>query len=197
MLKIGLSGIAGCGKSSLILELKKILGIKYNIEILEDISNTNPFDDNKETNFISQFYYFSTQINEENKKSIGSPEILLCDKTILDQWIYWKKYLSKVGEGKHFSEKEQVLKTIYDYWLDSYDIIFFIRVDQSVLTSRETNNSLRDDFSNNENIESLYLKIIKKEKIKVIEIWNNKEIDETIHKLAEKIADKLEKNNEN
>ncbi len=197
MLKIGLSGIAGCGKSSLILELKKILGIKYNIELLEDISNTNPFDDNKETNFISQFYYFSTQINEENKKSISTPEILLCDKTILDQWIYWKRYLSKVGEGKHLSEKEQVLKTIYDYWLNSYDIIFFIRVDQSVLASRETNNLLRDNFSNNENIENLYLKIIKKENIKVVEIWNNKAIDETIHKLAEKIADKLEKNNEN
>ncbi len=193
MLKIGFAGIPGCGKTSLMEELKKVLGIKYNLEILEDISNRSPFDGDQETNFISQFYYFSTQINEENKKSINTPDILLCDKTIFDQWIYWKKYLLRVGDNKQLSEKNEVLRTIYDYWIKSYDIVFFIRVDPSVLETRKST-SIRNDFLKiADNIEALYLKTIKKEELKVIEIWNNKDIEETLYKLAEKISEKLEK----
>ncbi len=198
MLKIGFSGIPDSGKTSLMLELKKTIGIKYNIDIVDDISNKSPFDENKETNFISQFYYFSTQINEENKKSINSPELLFCDKTIFDQWIYWKKYLSKVGENKQLTKKNDVIRSIYDYWINTYDFIFFIRVDPSVMENRKIIHSLRDELPNNDsNIESLYIKTIKKEKPNIIEIWNNKDINETIYKLAGKISEKLESINEN
>ncbi len=193
MIKIGFSGIHGSGKTALIYELKKVLGIKYNIEILDDISNKSPFDDDKETNFISQFYYFTTQINEENKKALNSPEILLCDKSLFDQLIYWKKYLSKVGENKQMSEKDDVLRAIFDYWIKTYDLIFFLRVDQEVMETRKSSNQLRDEFVKpNGNSESLYLKAIKKEGIEVLEIWNNKSIDETLYKIAEKISEKLE-----
>jgi len=198
MIKVGVIGVPGSGKTTVIEELKKILGIKFNIEILEDISNKSPFDDNKETNFISQFYYFSTQINEENKFAINSPDILICDKTILDQWIYWNKYLIKVGKNEQLNEKDNILKIIYKYWINTYDIIFFMRIDSEVNRLRNDGKNLRDaNISNIEESEKLFLKTIKDDSIPVIELWNNKSIDEVVNKLAEKISEKLEIKDEN
>lgn len=197
MLKIGITGIPESGKTSLIVELKKILGIKFNIDILDDISNKSPFDENRDTNFISQFYYFSTQINEENKRTINNPDILICDKTIFDQWIYWKKYLSKVGENKELNDKNNILKTIYEYWINTYDIIFFIRIDSEVSKTRNNNNLRDTNAVELEDIENLFLRTIKKDNISVIEIWNNKSVDETVYKLAEKISEVLEIKDEN
>jgi deoxyadenosine/deoxycytidine kinase len=198
MLKIGIMGVAGSGKTTLVSELKKIFGIKFNIEILDDISNKSPFDDNNDTNFISQFYYFSTQINEENKRSINNPDILICDKTIFDRWIYWKKYLIKVGENKDLNDKDNILKTIFDYWINTYDLIFFIRVDKEIIKIRNEGNNLRDtDYDDFEDIENLFLKTVKKNNVLIAEIWNNKSVDETVYKLAEKISEKLDNKDEN
>ena len=96
MVKIAFSGVPHCGKTSILAEVKKILALKFRVAELEDLSARNPFDiEAPKAGFASQFFFMTTQINEENVRSQEHADALLCDRSVLDQWIYWRKSLGE------------------------------------------------------------------------------------------------------
>lgn len=190
MIKISFSGIKECGKTSLLSEVKKVLSLKYKVESIDKISQKNPFDEDKKSNFISQFYFLSTQINEENVKSIASPDILLCDGSVLDQWILWKKHTSQLELSDQIKEKNNVLKNLYEYWIKTYDLTFFIRTSMIEYEKRKIENELiKIDTNYLIKTEEIYTKTIEEDNLNVIEIWNNSSIDEGAQKIIRFITD--------
>jgi len=190
MIKISFSGITGCGKTSLLTEVKKILSLKYKVESIDKISQKSPFDEDKKSNFISQFYFLSNQINEENTKSIASPDILLCDESVLDQWILWKIHTSKIDISDQLKEKNNVLENLCKYWIKTYDLMFFIRTSFIEYEKRETQNDFRKiSIDYMQKTEEIYTKTIEENKLNVIEIWNNSSIDEGAQKITKFITD--------
>jgi len=190
MIKISFSGIKECGKTSLLSEVKKVLSLKYKVESIDKISQKNPFDEDKKSNFISQFYFLSTQINEENVKSIASPDILLCDGSVLDQWILWKKHTSQLELSDQIKEKNNVLKNLYEYWIKTYDLTFFIRTSMIEYEKRKIENELiKIDTNYLIKTEEIYTKTIEEDNLNVIEIWNNSSIDEGAQKIIKFITD--------
>lgn len=190
MLKISFSGCPGAGKTSLLNEGKKILSLKEQVESLEDLSKKNPFDTGMKLSFIRQFYTLTNQINEENLKALTSPDLLLCDTSILDQWIHWKWYISDAEQNNHSEEKNQLLQHLYHFWIKTYDIIFIIRVDPKILEKREDTEKFelpKEDYL--KEIESFYQQIIKEDNLKVIEIWNNNSVDESAHDIIKHISE--------
>ena len=79
MHKIAFSGIPGGGKTSILTEVKKILSLKSRVEDVPDIGLSSRFDFDQKAGFISQFFFISNQINEENIRSLSQPDYLLCD----------------------------------------------------------------------------------------------------------------------
>ncbi len=190
MIKISFSGCTGTGKTSILNEGKKILSLKEEVESIEYLSQKNPFDTDNKLNFVGQFYSLTNQINEENLKALTSPDLLLCDTSILDQWIRYKKYISDVENNNHSEEKNNLLKNLYHFWIRTYDIIFFIRVDPKILENRKDTKKLElpslDYFKETE---SFYLQTIKDDNLKVIEIWNNNSVDESAHDIIKHISE--------
>ena len=190
MIKISFSGCPGAGKTSLLNEGKKILSLKEQVESLEDLSKKNPFDTDKKPSFIRQFYSITNQINEENLKALTSPDLLLCDASILDQWVHWKRYVSDAKQNNHSEEKNQLLHHLYHFWIKTYDIIFTIRVDPKILESRKDTEKFElpnEDYL--KEIESFYQQIIEEDNLKVIEIWNNNSVDESAHEIIKHISE--------
>lgn len=190
MIKIAFSGISGSGKTSLLSEVKKILSLKYKVGSIDEINGRNPFDNDKRSTFVSQFFYVSTQINEENIHSISPLDFLLCDRSVLDQWIYWKRYIAEKELTPLLEEKNKILENLYRFWVKSYDLIFFIRMDLKELENREYNTEFRTaepDYI--KKTEELFLETIEKDNLDVVAIWNNTTIDESAHKIIKTISE--------
>ncbi len=197
MIKISFSGFSGSGKTSLMAEVKKILSLKSRVETIEELKGKNPFDSDKKSCFVSQFFFISTQINEENRKALAPLDYLLCDQSVLDQWIYWNSYLSQKEMIPQLEEKNNLLKSLYQFWIKTYDLIFLIRMDLNELEKRDIANEIRiTDVEYIKKIEELYKKAIQEDNLKVIEIWNNNTIDESALEIIKEISEYTEREKE-
>jgi deoxyadenosine/deoxycytidine kinase len=190
MIKISFSGFTGSGKTSLMAEVKKILSLKSRMESIDEVKGKNPFDSDKKSGFISQFFLVSTQINEENIKAMTGSDYLLCDQSVLDQWVDWNAHISGKEMDPQLQEKHTVLKDLYHFWIKTYDMIFLIRMDLNELEKREFNNEIRiADLEHIKRIDELYKMAIEADQLKVVEIWNNTSIDEGAHEIIKHIAE--------
>jgi deoxyadenosine/deoxycytidine kinase len=190
MHKIAFSGIPGSGKTSILTEVKKILSFKFRVEDVPDLSLNSPFDFDHQAGFISQFYFVSNQINEENIRSLNQPDYLLCDCSILDHWLKWQKILAEKKSNGQIEEKSRLLKNLYQFWIPSYTLIFRFRVDSKELEKRIPKNGLRIyELNHSQPMDELYSKIILDYQINAVDIWNHKSIDESAQEVLNKIAD--------
>ncbi len=191
-MKISFSGTPKSGKSSLLKEVKKILSLKYNVEAVDEISPKNPFDDDKKSEFRSQFFYMTTQVNEENVKSLMTPDLMLCDRSVLDQWIYWKKHINNQNTTPSLEEKSKLLENIYHYWMKTYDLVFLIRLDTREYEKRNSGNEFREVTSDYiKETERLFSRVIEHDNLKVHEIWNNNSLDESAQQIIQIISEKM------
>lgn len=192
MIKISFSGISGSGKTSLLNEVKKVLSLKYQVVSVDEISGKNPFDADRKSSFISQFFYFTTQINEENIHAMAPADYLLCDRSILDQWIYWKSYIMAKDMTPQLEEKHRILEKLYRYWITTYDLHFLIRVDLDQMDTRDMNKEFRKISSDYvKQREKIFLDTIEEDKVKVFEIWNNNTVDESAHRIIQIISENV------
>jgi thymidylate kinase len=197
MTKISFSGFSGSGKTSLLAEVKKILSLKSKVESIDEIKGKSPFDSHQTSSFISQFFLFSTQINEENTKAMAEPDFLLCDQSVLDHWINWNSYISDKEMTPQLEQKHNLLNDLYRLWIQTYDMIFLIRLDLNELEKREFNNEIRiADMDQVKKIDALYKTTIDADNLKIIEIWNNTTVDESAHKIIKFISEFKEKQEE-
>jgi len=190
MIKISFSGFSGSGKTSLLTEVKKILSLKSRVESIDEVKGKNPFDNDQKSSFISNFFLVSTQINEENIKSMTGADYLLCDQSVLDQWVNWNSYMSDKEMTPQLEQQHNIFKDLYDVWIETYDLIFLIRMDLNEFEKREFNNEIRiADLEHVKQIDALYRTTIDTDNPKVFEIWNNNTIDESAHKILQFITD--------
>ncbi|MCP4214641.1 MAG: AAA family ATPase, partial [bacterium] len=136
------------------------------------------------------FFYVSTQINEENRHAIANSDYLLCDRSVLDQWIYWKSHYTDLEMSPQLQEKNDILRKLYQFWIKTYDLVFFIRMDLNELENREFNSEFRTaDKEYIKKMEELFIETIKEDNLKVIEIWNNTTVDEGAHAILKAITE--------
>ncbi len=194
MIKISFSGFSGSGKTSILAEVKKILSLKYKVESIDEVEGKNPFDCDKKSCFTTQFFLMSTQINEENIKAMTGADYLLCDQSVLDQWVKWNSYIAGKEMTPQLKEKHTVLKELFHLWIKTYDLVFLIRMDLNRLEKRDSNNQIGiTDVDRIKQIDELYKSIIHQDEIKVIETWNNATIDESAHNIIKFISESREK----
>ncbi len=190
MVKIAFSGIPVAGKTSILAEVKKILALRFHVDEVDDIAPTSPFDVDQKASFSAQFYFLTTQINEENIRAMNHPDILLCDRSILDQWVYWKKGVARKEANGKLDEKTEFLRTIYQFWVHSYSFIFHVRVDPKILISRGgQEHDLKLDLKEMQAMEEMFLDTIAGDRLKTIDIWNHQSVDESAQKVIDKLSD--------
>lgn len=192
MLKISLSGLPGAGVNALLLETRKIMGLKYRVEVVDPVRLKNPFDNSSHSGFISCFFDISTQINEENTRSISHPDLLACNRSVLDHWVFWKREIRSKTRTSQLEKKIALIQHLTSYWMPSYDRHFLLRLDLSVLQERlgpvASREYALDDLKE---LDEVYQQVIREMDIQVIEIWNNGSIDETTQKLVAALGDAM------
>jgi deoxyadenosine/deoxycytidine kinase len=190
MHKIAFSGIPGSGKTSILTEVKKILSLKFRVEDVPDLRLSSPFDFDQKAGFVSQFFFISNQINEENICSLNQPDYLLCDCSILDHWLKWQKFLAEKKTNGQIEEKNRLLESLYQFWIPTYTVIFRIRVDAKELEKRIPKCRLRtQELGRSQPMDELYSQIILVDRVAAIDIWNHQSIDESAQEVLKKIAD--------
>jgi deoxyadenosine/deoxycytidine kinase len=190
MHKIAFSGIPGSGKTSILTEVKKILSFKSRVEDVPDLRLSSPFDFDQKAGFVSQFFFISNQINEENIRSLSQPNYLLCDCSILDHWLKWQKYFAKKKTNDQIEDKNKLLRNLYQFWVPSYTITFRIRVDAKELEKRIPKSGLHGyELGHSQTMDELYSHAIMVDQLNAIDIWNHQSIDESAQEVLKKIAD--------
>ncbi len=190
MIKISFSGISGSGKTSLIEEVKKILSLKSNVEMIPDLKVKNPFDSDRKSGFVSMFFSMSTHINEENITAMGPLDFILCDGSILDQWVLWRYHNLDKEMTSSIEEKSNVLGTLYRFWIKSSDLIFLVRTNLDLLEKREANGEFRVvELEPLKKMEELYKSAVQEDNLSVFEIWNNNTVDDSAHDIVRIISE--------
>lgn len=191
MHKIAFSGIPGSGKTSVLAEVKKLLSLKFRVEEVPDLKPGSPFDFDQRSGFVSTFYRITNQINEENIRSLGRPDFLLCDGALLDHWLEWRlAQAEKPGNGQA-AERGALLETLYRFWIPSYAVIFRIRADVPALQERGARAGLREfNPERARQSEELYAQVIAQEGLPALDIWNHQSVDESAQEAMVHLADR-------
>lgn len=189
MTKISFSGAYGSGKTSLIEEVKKIMSLKYKVNILGDINQKNPFDDDMKSSFISYFYLMTTQVNTENMEMQKNSDLVLCDRSVLDQWVLWRTSLNDEELSDKLKIKDNLLETIYKFWIKTYNLIFVIRCDGEIVEQRvgEEKYKVRN-YEYIKQIDRQFIDTAERDYLEIVEIWNNGTIDESAQRIIEEIS---------
>ena len=81
------------------------------------------------------------------------------------------------------------MKNLYKFWIESYDLLFLVRLDIKEFENREKNSEFRSrNIDYIKQTEDLFMETIKEDNLKVIEIWNNTTVDEGAQKVIQAIS---------
>jgi thymidylate kinase len=189
MIKIAFSGIPGSGKSSILNEVKKLLAIKYKVEDVEDTARRNPFDINDKCRFFSQFFFISTQINEENTRLAANPDFILCDRGVLDQYVYWARCIAGRDMDARLAEKDAMMQSIYRFWIRTYDLVVHVRLGFDEIGRRDSGDGIRTPLSASpELLAEQFMQTVAADGLKVFELWNTATVDESAAAVMQEIA---------
>jgi hypothetical protein len=190
MNKIAFSGIPGSGKTSIMAEVKKLLSLKFRVEDIPDQKPNSPFDFDHKTGFVSQFYFITSQINEENIHGQDRPDFLLCDGSLLDHWQEWQSYLAEANGNGLTAGRNALMESLYRFWAPTYAAIFRLRADAKVLQKREPKDGLRE-YTPERSLQAdeRYGRIIQQDRLPAYDVWNHLTIDECAQEVMVHLAD--------
>ena len=190
MHKIAFSGIPGSGKTSILAEVKKLLALKYRVEDVPDLKLNGPFDFDQKTGFISQFYFITSQINEENLRSQERPDFLLCDGSLLDHWLEWRECLAETNGGTTPDGRDALMEALYRFWIPTYTVFFHLRADAAALKKRKPQAGMREyPLAGLPQADENYSRIVQQDHLPSFDIWNHQSIDEGTQEVMVRLAD--------
>lgn len=190
MHKIAFSGIPGSGKTSILAEVKKLLSLKYRVEEVPDLRLNSPFDFDQKTGFISQFYFITSQINEENLHAQERPDFLLCDGSLLDHWLEWQKCQAEANGGMPTAGRDALMESLYRFWLPTYTVFFRLRTDAAALKKRKPRAGMREyPLTDLPQAEENYSRITRQDRLPSFDIWNQQSIDESTQEAMVRLAE--------
>ncbi len=190
MHKIAFSGIPGSGKTSILAEVKKLLSLKYRVEDVPDLKPNSPFDFDQKTGFISQFYFITNQINEENLHSQEHPDFLLCDGSLLDHWLEWRACRAEASAGIPPAGRDALMEALYRFWIPSYTVFFRLRAEAAALKKRKPRAGMREyPLADLPQADENYSRIIQQDQLPSFDIWNHQSIDESTQEAMVRLAD--------
>lgn len=167
MKKIALIGPHGVRKTTFIYNIAGILKDKgIDAEILREIARKAPGPINKQATIPSQeWIIYSTYVKELEEQLMGAPDVLLCDRSVLDGYVY---YLNLFGENKLV---EQFIKEK----IQTYDQLWYVSTEFTILKAdgvRDTDQDYQLEIANQ--FQSLIKKL-------GISVYKFKSIEEVVY----------------
>jgi len=116
--KVAFIGSHGVGKTTLCFDLAAVLKKEgLPVDIVKEVARLSPLPINRQTSLAAQTWILMTQVAEE-VRSAASHDVVICDRSVLDNYAY----LVYAGD------KVRAIERFVDYWLDTYDVLFKVPI---------------------------------------------------------------------
>ena len=95
-IKIAIIGAQGSGKTTLINKIEKEL-ISRNklVKVIEEVARASPWSINESADFHDQRWIIHEQIRRELESEYKNPDIILCDRGIIDHICYMERIVDQ------------------------------------------------------------------------------------------------------
>ena len=121
-IKIAIIGPAGSGKTTLLTKLEKEFRSRGKIvKIVDEVARDSPWAINDDSDFMAQRWIFHQQILKELEAVYVNPDIILCDRGIMDNVCYVER-ICDMNKPFPITELLQMIE-IARFWSFKYDNI--------------------------------------------------------------------------
>ena len=189
-MKIALIGAQGVGKTTLAKKLKETFSSSY---IVKETVRECPYPCDQLADFKTEWWVLSHSILEEKESEEAGHELVIADRCLLDIAVY-TKLIAQTEDGRITPGKKAMIDRSISEWLTEspYDLMFFIKVDPTVWTSRDLDDGFRStDLGWYNLLTNEFQHAIEKfnvsEKTQLLAVSNNGKIDEAYGKILEAI----------
>lgn len=133
MIKIAFSGVQGTGKTSLIKTISQLL-TKYNrsVYVVREIARECPYPINEDSTIRSQRWIWAEHQRSELDATGSRCEIILCDRSIMDNLCYYRRLLDYQGLNDDIFD---TLVKMSMLWMKTYDEVLFFPINEKLLVS--------------------------------------------------------------
>lgn len=118
-IKIAISGIHGNGKTTLCNLLKdEFESYNKKVYLVEEVARNCPYSISENTTVLSQRWIWEAHIKEEIKACKFNNDVIICDRTLFDNLIYYKYLLN--------NNWDPIFDVLWSYtkrWMNTYDFI--------------------------------------------------------------------------
>ena len=120
-MKLAFIGTHGVGKTTLCYDLAAALKRQgINVDMVKEVARLSPLPINRKTSLDAQTWILTTQVAEEIRSS-SHHEVVVCDRTVLDNYAYLTFACGR----------QKAIERFVDYWMKSYDLLFKVPISGS------------------------------------------------------------------
>jgi thymidylate kinase len=172
MIKIGISGCGDSGKTTLCNNMKKFIESQgKDIYLVKEVARECPYLISENSTATAQRWIWEAHINEEHKAQQQSCDIILCDRTLMDNLLYYYYLLD--------NKPDPIFDALCYYtkdWMNTYDYISVLNINPEFI-KQDINDpiTIKDEKMIN-GINELFMKYLKPYQNIDINRFNYKEI---------------------
>lgn len=117
-MKLAFIGTHGVGKTTLCYDLAAVLKRQgINVDMVKEVARLSPLPINRKTSLDAQTWILASQVAEEIRSS-ASHEVVVCDRSVLDNYAY---LMFACG-------RQKAIERFVEYWMKSYTLLFKVPV---------------------------------------------------------------------
>ena len=124
MTKIGISGCGDSGKTTLCNNIKKFIELQgKSVYLVKEVARECPYPINENTTIKAQRWIWEAHINEECKSHESGCNIIICDRTLMDNVLYYQYLLN--------NQNDVIFDLILNFtkrWMKTYNYISILDI---------------------------------------------------------------------
>jgi|LGVF01.2.fsa_nt_gb thymidylate kinase len=139
MIKFALTGVHGSGKTTLLLKIEKELTERdITCVCVNEVARECPFQTGMETTFDAQTWIFTEQLRRELIAMDTGAQVILCDRTLLDNMMYMRRFVDH--EDSPFDVHMKTMRVMHQIamnWMSTYDQVIRLELNIEWLLGRD------------------------------------------------------------
>ena len=158
MYKFALTGVHGSGKTTLLSKIARELSRReISCVRVAEVAQTCPLQIGANTSFDAQVWIFAEQMQQEIIAATYGAQVVLCDRTLLDNVMYLRRLTESENENPNHIMMMQNMHRLAMNWTSTYDYIVRLKLNLPWLLERDKDKGTVDELTSFANtIESLF-----------------------------------------
>ena len=136
MIKVAITGVQGSGKTTIVKQIVAELSNYGKAIMFEEPARKCNSPINTETTIKSQEFIWNEHVLSELRSIQKNPDYLICDRTLMDNLVYYKRMLITKGIQSESFDSKYLLTVPY---MKTYDIIIRLPLNKERILNADDN----------------------------------------------------------